>query len=514
MDLNDSLYRTLRQLAELFKLDATSLYLFDEAELSLRRIAAVGYRSEYARSFPKVTVQPELLQHVKAVHATFLSAQGLPLPPIFRTVQQKEEITSPYFVILWSKDKVLGVLSVGTRDCARILSRRHQLAHRRRQPNLQRDRSHASLRRNANRLRQSSPDAGTTAAQRKNGSRRPIDFRRRSRTQQSAHRDSWLQPAAHREPRHRPAGNRIRRQALQAGTAHASHRPEPAQLRAAAQTGAHRRQHQSDPRGNAGAARLRSPDEKHPPASRTLGRFAGHRCRSASAPASFPEPGEQLGRCHPRIRQRRRSVGAHALFAANAWSWNSPTTAPASASRRKFSIPSTRQSPSAKARASASASATASSPNTAERFASKTCSLTAPHFRSSCRSSRRRKKDLSRPETPRARRVSAKYSWSIRTSLSWKQSSGILRARNHQVRPAASLTEAQQALREQEYDVVVADLHTYEGTRDLGLRAWLRIASAKPGAARHSHARHDASAVAQRRGARRSSDFAETLQGG
>ena len=51
---------------------------------TLRRIAAVGYRSEYAKNFPTVTVQPELLQHINAVHATFLSAQGLPLPPIFR----------------------------------------------------------------------------------------------------------------------------------------------------------------------------------------------------------------------------------------------------------------------------------------------------------------------------------------------------------------------------------------------------------------------------------------------
>jgi CheY-like chemotaxis protein len=52
--------------------------------------------------------------------------------------------------------------------------------------------------------------------------------------------------------------------------------------------------------------------------------------------------------------------------------------------------------------------------------------------------------------------------------------SGILRARNHQVRPAASLADAQQALREQEYDVVVADLHIYEGAGDRGLRSWLR----------------------------------------
>jgi PAS domain S-box-containing protein len=115
MDLNDSLYRTLRQIVELFSLDATSLYLFDEQGLTLRRIAAVGYRSEYARNFPKASVQPELLQHIKAVHATFLSAQGLPLPPIFRTVQQKEGIASSFLVILWSKDRVGGVLAVGSR---------------------------------------------------------------------------------------------------------------------------------------------------------------------------------------------------------------------------------------------------------------------------------------------------------------------------------------------------------------------------------------------------------------
>jgi PAS domain S-box-containing protein len=115
MDLNDSLYRTLRQMAELFSLDASSLYLFDEQGLTLRRITAVGYKSEYARSFPKVSVQPELLQHIKAVHATFLSAQGLPLPPVFRTVQQKEGIASSFLVILWSKDRVGGVLAVGSR---------------------------------------------------------------------------------------------------------------------------------------------------------------------------------------------------------------------------------------------------------------------------------------------------------------------------------------------------------------------------------------------------------------
>jgi two-component system NtrC family sensor kinase len=116
MDLTDSLHRTLRQIAELFGLDATSLYLFDKDGTQLRRVAAVGHRSEYARHFPPVAVKPELLQHIKAVHATFLSVQGLPLPPVFRDAQLKEEIASAYIVILWSKDRVIGGLVVGSRS--------------------------------------------------------------------------------------------------------------------------------------------------------------------------------------------------------------------------------------------------------------------------------------------------------------------------------------------------------------------------------------------------------------
>jgi PAS domain S-box-containing protein len=114
MDLSDSLYRTLRQMAELFGLDASSLYLLDERGLTLRRIAAVGYRSEYGKNFPPVSVQPELVQHIKAMHATFLSAQGLALPAAFRDAQQKEGLVSSFVVILWSKDRVMGVLVVGS----------------------------------------------------------------------------------------------------------------------------------------------------------------------------------------------------------------------------------------------------------------------------------------------------------------------------------------------------------------------------------------------------------------
>ncbi|HEY2546884.1 MAG TPA: PAS domain S-box protein, partial [Candidatus Acidoferrum sp.] len=115
MDLSDSLHRTLRQMAELFSLDACALYLFDEEGTKIRRVAAVGHRSEYARNFPAVDLKGDLLPHIKAVHATFLSVQGLPLPAIFREAQRKEELLSAYIVVLWSKDRVIGGLTVGSR---------------------------------------------------------------------------------------------------------------------------------------------------------------------------------------------------------------------------------------------------------------------------------------------------------------------------------------------------------------------------------------------------------------
>ncbi|GAC1619122.1 MAG: hypothetical protein PVS2B2_02950 [Candidatus Acidiferrum sp.] len=115
MDLADSLHRTLRQMAELFCLDASSLYLFEDGGKSLRRIAAVGLRSEFSQHFPTTAVNPELLEQIKTVHATFLSTQSLALPAIFREAQRREDLISAYVVVLWSKDRVLGGFVVGSR---------------------------------------------------------------------------------------------------------------------------------------------------------------------------------------------------------------------------------------------------------------------------------------------------------------------------------------------------------------------------------------------------------------
>ena len=115
LDLGDSLHRTLSQMAELFSLDTTSLYLFEQEGTQLQRIVAVGHRSEFSKNFPPVPVKPELMQNIKAAHATFLSVQGLVLPQIFRDIQLREGLLAAYVVVLWSKDRVIGGLVIGSR---------------------------------------------------------------------------------------------------------------------------------------------------------------------------------------------------------------------------------------------------------------------------------------------------------------------------------------------------------------------------------------------------------------
>jgi len=68
-------------------------------------------------------VQPELLQHIKAVHATFLSAQGLARPHGLAGGAAQGRLHSAFVVILWSKDRVLGGLVVGSPRAQGILAR-------------------------------------------------------------------------------------------------------------------------------------------------------------------------------------------------------------------------------------------------------------------------------------------------------------------------------------------------------------------------------------------------------
>jgi two-component system NtrC family sensor kinase len=115
IELQELLGRALRQVVELFSAEAGSIFLFEADSATLRRTVAVGLRSEYARRFPLTELPSDLVEHIRAVHATVLSTAGLRLPAVFRDFQQKEGLEVLHFVVLWSKDRPLGCLLLGGR---------------------------------------------------------------------------------------------------------------------------------------------------------------------------------------------------------------------------------------------------------------------------------------------------------------------------------------------------------------------------------------------------------------
>ncbi len=115
LDLEDLLSRALRQVVDLFNTEVGVIFLLEGDTVVLRRVAATGLRSEYARSFPSTEIPSDLIEHIRAVHATILSAAGLPLPQVFHDFQQKEGLQESSVVLLWSKDRPIGCLFLGNR---------------------------------------------------------------------------------------------------------------------------------------------------------------------------------------------------------------------------------------------------------------------------------------------------------------------------------------------------------------------------------------------------------------
>lgn len=115
LSLDLVLARALAQLVDLTGGDLGAIFLLDEKAGLLRRHAAVGFRSEFAEHFPPVPAPAALLEHIRRVRATVFPAQGLELPEVFQALQAREGCQSSHVVVLWSKERVLGGLVVGSR---------------------------------------------------------------------------------------------------------------------------------------------------------------------------------------------------------------------------------------------------------------------------------------------------------------------------------------------------------------------------------------------------------------
>jgi len=114
--LEEVLSRALGKITHLLATDTAGLFLLDEPARTLKRVAAVGQRSDEARHIRPVEISPALIDQVRQARATVLSSSALAAPEYLRELQQKEGIQDSQVVVLWSKDRIIGALLIGSRS--------------------------------------------------------------------------------------------------------------------------------------------------------------------------------------------------------------------------------------------------------------------------------------------------------------------------------------------------------------------------------------------------------------
>jgi PAS domain S-box-containing protein len=113
--LQDVLARAIVKIAELFNADLGAVYLLDGTTRMLRRVAAVGHRSEYGRNVPHIEVSAALLEQIRQARATLLPGSSLVLPEIIRELQRQEDVQVSQIAVLWAKDRIVGALAISSR---------------------------------------------------------------------------------------------------------------------------------------------------------------------------------------------------------------------------------------------------------------------------------------------------------------------------------------------------------------------------------------------------------------
>lgn len=115
-DLDEILQLIMLQMVELFSTDTAAVYLFDEETNALTKKSSYGHRSSWAAESESVVLPAEFIARVKANHAEIIDQEHLQrLPEVLQRAVQLEDLQSWLWVVLWRKEKILGVLASSSR---------------------------------------------------------------------------------------------------------------------------------------------------------------------------------------------------------------------------------------------------------------------------------------------------------------------------------------------------------------------------------------------------------------
>jgi len=120
-DLDEIVDTSLRHVVELFGGDTGGFYVLDEGQRLLQRRAAFGHRSRQGAVFPDLEIPQEFLQQVYQRRTELLTEADLPhLPAFVGDFIRGEGLRAWMWVIMWTKEKPVGVLGVSSRGGRRF----------------------------------------------------------------------------------------------------------------------------------------------------------------------------------------------------------------------------------------------------------------------------------------------------------------------------------------------------------------------------------------------------------
>lgn len=116
-DLDEILRATLSKIVEIFSTDTAAVYLFDENNNILRKKLGYGHLSYMMKENSEFVMPADLVESIKANHIEIIKSpiffDASPFPAQF---VREENLKSWLWMIMWRKDKILGVLGTSSRS--------------------------------------------------------------------------------------------------------------------------------------------------------------------------------------------------------------------------------------------------------------------------------------------------------------------------------------------------------------------------------------------------------------
>ena len=115
-DLDEILELTIAQITDLFSTDTAAVYIFNEQTSSMQKRASWGHRSSWVTETRDFILPPEFLEMIRGTRAEIISHEDLPrLPELVHKFVEAENLQSWLWVVLWRKDRILGLLCTSSR---------------------------------------------------------------------------------------------------------------------------------------------------------------------------------------------------------------------------------------------------------------------------------------------------------------------------------------------------------------------------------------------------------------